>query len=457
MAVLDFAVSNEKGKIAGGMNRTPSGERVHIAFFGRRNVGKSSLMNAFTGQELSVVSQTPGTTTDAVYKAMELLPLGPVVLIDTPGLDDTGELGEKRVQKAEQAMRKTDIAIVVADGTVPLCKAERELISEFEKREIPWLLVFNKEDLTEKLPGKTGDDAKILRVSAKTGFHIRELKERVAAMLPGEAAERPLIGDLLKTGDTVVLVVPIDAGAPKGRLILPQQQVIRGILEAGAFAFVCRDTELKAALGKLASPPRLVVTDSQAFDKVNHILPASVPLTSFSILMARYKGDLDLLVEGAAAVERLKDGDRVLICEGCTHHRQCEDIGTVKLPGMIRRYMMSGTKPDRCISGGGEGSRSLQCEGGQNVCGQADAGSPEFSFVSGTEFPTDVSSYKMVVHCGGCMLNRREMRYRLERCREQGVPVTNYGVLIAYLNGILERVMGIFLYEDESHLQSSNQ
>ena len=444
MAVLDFAVSNEKGKIAGGMNRTPSGERVHIAFFGRRNVGKSSLMNAFTGQELSVVSQTPGTTTDAVYKAMELLPLGPVVLIDTPGLDDTGELGEKRVQKAEQAMRKTDIAIVVADGTVPLCKAERELISEFEKREIPWLLVFNKEDLTEKLPGKTGDDAKILRVSAKTGFHIRELKERVAAMLPGEAAERPLIGDLLKTGDTVVLVVPIDAGAPKGRLILPQQQVIRGILEAEAFAFVCRDTELKAALGKLASPPRLVVTDSQAFDKVNHILPASVPLTSFSILMARYKGDLDLLVEGAAAVERLKDGDRVLICEGCTHHRQCEDIGTVKLPGMIRRYMMSGTKPDRCISGGGEGSRSLQCEGGQNVCGQADAGSPEFSFVSGTEFPTDVSSYKMVVHCGGCMLNRREMRYRLERCRKQGVPVTNYGVLIAYLNGILERVMGIF-------------
>lgn len=439
MAALDFAVSDEKEKIVGGMNRTPSGERVYIAFFGRRNVGKSSLMNAFIGQELSVVSQTPGTTTDAVYKAMELLPLGPVVLIDTPGLDDTGELGEKRVRKAEQAMRKTDIAVVVADGTVPLCEAERELISEFERREIPWLLVFNKEDLTEKLPGKTGNDAKILRVSAKTGFHIRELKERVAAMLPGEAAERPLIGDLLSAGDTVVLVVPIDAGAPKGRLILPQQQVIRGILEAGAFAFVCRDTELKEALQKLVPPPRLVVTDSQVFDKVNRILPASVPLTSFSILMARYKGDLDLLAEGAAAVEGLKDGDRVLICEGCTHRRQCEDIGTVKLPGMIRRYMMSGMKPDRCISGGGEESRSLQYEGGQ-----ADAGSPEFSFVSGTEFPTDVSSYKMVVHCGGCMLNRREMRYRLERCREQGVPVTNYGVLIAYLNGILERVMGIF-------------
>lgn len=428
----------------GDMNRTPAGERVHITFFGRRNVGKSSLMNAFTGQELSVVSQTPGTTTDAVYKAMELLPLGPVVLIDTPGFDDTGELGEKRVQKAEQAMRKTDIAIVVADGTVPLCQAERELIREFEKREIPWLLVFNKEDLTEKLPGKTGDDAKILRVSAKTGFHIRELKERVAAMLPGEEAERPLIGDLLSAGDMVVLVVPIDAGAPKGRLILPQQQVIRGVLEAGAFACVCRDTELKEALGKLTSPPGLVVTDSQVFDKVNRILPASVPLTSFSVLMARYKGDLDLLAEGAAAVEGLKDGDRVLICEGCTHHRQCEDIGTVKLPGMIRKYMMSETKPERCISGGGEESQSLRCEGGQNVCGQADAGSPEFSFVSGTEFPTDVSFYKMVVHCGGCMLNKREMRYRLERCRKQGVPVTNYGVLIAYLNGILERVMGSF-------------
>lgn len=434
----------------GGMNRTPSGERVHITFFGRRNVGKSSLMNAFTGQELSVVSKTPGTTTDAVYKAMELLPLGPVVLIDTPGLDDTGELGEKRVQKAAQVMRKTDIAIVVADGTVPLDETERELIAELKRREIPWLLVYNKEDLADEL---WEDDRascteklseKALRVSAATGYHIRELKERVAAMLPGSDVERPLIGDLLSAGDTVVLVVPLDAGAPKGRLILPQQQVIRGILEAGAFAFVCRDTELEAALGKLASPPRLVVTDSQVFDKVNRILPTSVPLTSFSILMARYKGDLDLLAEGAAAVKELKDGDRVLICEGCTHHRQCEDIGTVKLPGMIRRYMMSGTKSDHCISGGDEGSQSLQCEGRQNICGQTDVGSPEFSFISGTEFPTDVSSYKMVVHCGGCMLNRREMRYRLERCREQGVPVTNYGVLIAHLNGILERALGIF-------------
>ena len=407
----------------GSMNQTPAGERVHIAFFGRRNVGKSSLMNAFTGQELSVVSPVEGTTTDAVYKAMELLPLGPVVLIDTPGLDDSGELGEKRVRKALEVMRKTDIAIVVADGTVPLGEAERELIPEFERKGIPWLLVYNKEDLAEKvsadeetvLPEKGMAGERTLRVSAKTGFHIRELKERVAALVPGDV-EKPLIGDLLSEGDTVVLVVPLDAGAPKGRLILPQQQVIRGVLEAGASALVCRDSELEKTLQKLVSPPRLVVTDSQVFDRVGRIVPESVLLTSFSILMARYKGDLAQLAEGAKAVERLGDGDRVLICEGCTHHRQCEDIGTVKIPNLIRRY--TGNK--------------------QSVC------EPEFSFTSGTEFPTDVSSYKLVVHCGGCMLNRREMQYRLERCREQGVPVTNYGVLIACLTGILDRAVGIF-------------
>ncbi|MEY8523889.1 [FeFe] hydrogenase H-cluster maturation GTPase HydF [Lachnospiraceae bacterium 38-10] len=406
------------------MNQTPAGERVHIAFFGRRNVGKSSLMNAFTGQDLSVVSPVEGTTTDAVYKAMELWPLGPVVLIDTPGLDDTGELGEKRVQKAKQVMRKADIAIVVAEAASPPQAAERKLILEFERKGIPWLLVYNKEDLARELPAEQKedlpergmDDKRTLRVSAKTGFHIRELKERVAALLPGETVEKPLIGDLLSRGDTVVLVVPIDAGAPKGRLILPQQQVIRGVLEAGASALVCRDSELEETLQKLVSPPRLVVTDSQVFDRVGRIVPESVPLTSFSILMARYKGDLAQLAEGAKAVERLGDGDRVLICEGCTHHRQCEDIGTVKIPNLIRRY--TGNQ--------------------QNVC------EPEFSFTSGTEFPTDVSSYKLVVHCGGCMLNRREMQYRLERCREQGVPVTNYGVLIARLNGILERAVGIF-------------
>lgn len=408
----------------GSMNQTPAGERVHIAFFGRRNVGKSSLMNAFTGQDLSVVSPVEGTTTDAVYKAMELWPLGPVVLIDTPGLDDTGELGEKRVQKAKQVMQKADIAIVVAEAASPPRAAERKLISEFERKGIPWLLVYNKEDLARELPAEQKedlpergmDDKRTLRVSAKTGFHIRELKERVAALLPGETVEKPLIGDLLSRGDAVVLVVPIDAGAPKGRLILPQQQVIRGVLEAGASALVCRDSELEETLQKLVSPPRLVVTDSQVFDRVGRIVPESVPLTSFSILMARYKGDLAQFAEGAKAVERLGDGDRVLICEGCTHHRQCEDIGTVKIPNLIRRY--TGNQ--------------------QNVC------EPEFSFTSGTEFPTDVSSYKLVVHCGGCMLNRREMQYRLERCREQGVPVTNYGVLIACLNGILDRAVGIF-------------
>ncbi len=456
--------------MVGGMNQTPAGERVHIAFFGRRNVGKSSLMNAFTGQDLSVVSPVEGTTTDAVYKAMELLPLGPVVLIDTPGLDDTGELGEKRVQKAEQVMRKADIAVVVAEAGAPLNETERKLIDEFERREIPWLLVYNKEDLAEKLasdgkedssektpmggeaditeklpaedktdlPEKGIDDKRILRVSAKTGFHIRELKERVAALLPGEAAEKPLVGDLLSPGDTVVLVVPIDAGAPKGRLILPQQQVIRGVLEAGASALVCRDSELEGMLQKLVSPPGLVITDSQVFDRVNRIVPDSVPLTSFSILMARYKGDLALLAEGAAAVERLRDGDRVLICEGCTHHRQCEDIGTVKIPNLIRRYLNRRSEAGCGRAGGDMEAQCLQWGCEQGVCG------PAFTFTSGTEFPTDVSSYKLVVHCGGCMLNRREMQYRLERCREQGVPVTNYGVLIAYLNGILERAVRIF-------------
>lgn len=451
-------------------SQTPVGERVHIAFFGRRNVGKSSLMNAFTGQDLSVVSPVEGTTTDAVYKAMELLPLGPVVLIDTPGLDDTGELGEKRVQKAEQVMRKADIAVVVAEAAAPLGESERKLISEFERREIPWLLVYNKEDLaegfsadkkedssekapmggeadiTEKLPAENKmdlpekgiDDKRILRVSAKTGFHIRELKERVAALLPGETAQKPLIGDLLSQGDTVVLVVPIDAGAPKGRLILPQQQVIRGVLEAGASALVCRDSELEETLQKLTSLPRLVVTDSQVFDKVNRIVPDSVPLTSFSILMARYKGDLAQLVEGASALERLGDGDRVLICEGCTHHRQCEDIGTVKIPNLIRRYLNRRSEAGGSRAGGDIEAQCLQWRRGQSVC------EPAFTFTSGTEFPTDVSSYKLVVHCGGCMLNRREMQYRLERCREQGVPVTNYGVLIAYLNGILGRAVEVF-------------
>lgn len=387
------------------MNQTPTGERTHIAFFGRRNAGKSSLMNAFTGQELSIVSPSKGTTTDAVYKAMELLPLGPVVLIDTPGLDDAGELGEKRIGKAKEVMRKTDLAIIVADACEPLGELEKELLAEFEKRKIPCLLVFNKADLLQKTPEGEGNAP--LYVSAKTGLHITELKERTAALFPKEKERSPIDG-FVQAGDTVILVVPIDKSAPKGRLILPQQQVIRGILDIGALGFVCRETELAEALKKLAAPPSLVITDSQVFGKVDAILPESVPLTSFSILMANYKGDISLLAEGAAAVDHLKDGDHVLICEGCTHHRQCEDIGTVKLPNLIRRH----TKKELT-----------------------------FSFASGVEFPEDVSSCRLVVHCGGCMLNRREMLYRLECCREQGVPVTNYGVLLAYLNGILKRVV----------------
>lgn len=402
------------------MTHTPTGERVHIAFFGRRNAGKSSLMNAFTGQELSVVSPSGGTTTDAVNKAMELLPLGPVVLIDTPGLDDQGELGEKRVGKAREVMRKADIAVIVADAREPLGDLERELLSSFEKRNIPCLVAYNKADLCQELPEmagglthradapETGGNA--LYVSAKTGLHIHELKERVAAMLPKEE-ERTLVGDLVEAGDVAVLVVPVDSGAPKGRLILPQQQALRGLLDKGAAGVVCRDTELRETLGKLSAPPKLVITDSQVFGKVSEIVPDSVPLTSFSILMARYKGDLPLLAAGVKAVEELRDGDKVLICEGCTHHRQCEDIGTVKIPNMIRRY----TKTE-----------------------------PSFSFTSGVDFPTDVSCYKLVIHCGGCMLNRKEMLYRLDRCREQGVPVVNYGVLLAYLNGIFGRATAVF-------------
>lgn len=386
------------------MNQTPSGERMHIAFFGRRNAGKSSLMNAFIGQELSVVSPVMGTTTDAVYKAMELLPLGPVVLIDTPGLDDTGELGEKRIRKTKEVMRKTDIAVLVAEAGKFLGEMEKELLSLFERKKMPCLIVYNKADLLSEIPKNSENE---LWVSAKTGLHIRELKERVAALFPHEKETSPVDG-FVQAGDTVVLVVPIDKSAPKGRLILPQQQVIRGILDAGAVSLVCRETELAEALQKLAAPPSLVITDSQVFGKVNEILQKSVPLTSFSILMACYKGDISLLTNGAAAIEDLKDGDHVLICEGCTHHRQCEDIGTVKLPKMIRNH----TKKELM-----------------------------FSFTSGGEFPEDLSPYKMVVHCGGCMLNRREILYRLECCKEQSVPVTNYGVLLAYLNGILERVM----------------
>lgn len=391
-----------------GMNQTPSGERIHIAFFGRRNAGKSSLVNAFTGQDIAIVSDVKGTTTDPVYKAMELLPLGPVQIIDTPGMDDVGALGALRVRRTRQVLNKTDLAILVADAAAPLDPVDQELLDLIRAKQIPYIIARSKADLLDDLPSPEDNS---LYVSALTGLNIHELKELAAKAASKEEAPRPLVADLLAPGDVVVLVVPIDKAAPKGRLILPQQQTIRDILEAGASALVCRDTELTETLDKLKNPPKLVITDSQVFGKVSKMVSKEIPLTSFSILMARYKGDLPLEVSGAKAVESLKDGDKVLISEGCTHHRQCDDIGTVKLPNWIRKY-----------------------------CGCK----PEFCFTSGTQFPEDVSQYKMVVHCGGCMLNAREMRYRLACCADQGIPVTNYGILIAYLNGILPRTVEPF-------------
>ena len=390
------------------LNATPSGERVHIAFFGRRNAGKSSLVNAFTGQDLAIVSDVKGTTTDPVSKAMELLPLGPVQIIDTPGLDDEGELGTLRVQRTKLVLRKTDLAILVADATAPLGETEQALLDLCRARNIPWILVRSKADLLEAIP-EAGADT--IYVSAKTGYHIHELKELAARLALGTENRRPLVSDLLQPGDTAVLVVPIDKAAPKGRLILPQQQVIRDALEAGAAALVCRETELAAALQGLNAPPKLVVTDSQVFGKVAQIVPESVPLTSFSILMARCKGDLALTVAGAAAVRNLKDGDRVLIAEGCTHHRQCEDIGTVKIP----RWLAEST------------GRTLQ-----------------YDFCSGVEFPENLSPYALVVHCGGCTLNPKEMAARQRLAVDQAVPITNYGVLIAAVHGILPRTLQPF-------------
>ena len=390
------------------LNQTPSGERVHIAFFGRRNVGKSSLVNAFTGQEIAIVSDVKGTTTDPVTKAMELLPMGPVQIIDTPGIDDVGDLGEMRVRRTKQVLNKTDLAILVADATAPLGEVENDLIASFKDKNIPYILVYNKADLLDSVPDAQ-DNA--IWVSAQTKFNIHELKELAARTAVRDEPKQPLVADLLSPEDTVVLVVPIDKAAPKGRLILPQQQTIRDILEAGANALVCRDSELTATLGKLSDKPRMVITDSQVFGAVSKIVPKDIPLTSFSILMARYKGNLPQAVAGAVAVDSLKAGDKVLIAEGCTHHRQCDDIGSVKIPNWIRKH--TGIEP-------------------------------EFCFTSGTQFPDDVSEYKMVIHCGGCMLNEREVRYRLRCCEDQGVPVTNYGILIAYLNGILKRTVEPF-------------
>ena len=390
------------------LNATPSGERVHIAFFGRRNAGKSSLVNAFTGQSLAIVSDVKGTTTDPVSKAMELLPLGPVQIIDTPGIDDVGELGALRVEKTKQVLRKTDLAIVVLDATAPMDQADQALLALIKARELPHILAFNKADLLETVPECQENT---IYVSAKTGYHIHELKELAASLAQAAAQERPLVRDLLDPGDTAVLVVPIDKSAPKGRLILPQQQVIRDVLEAGASALVCRDTELSQTLAALAAPPKIVITDSQVFGKVDKLVPPAVPLTSFSILMARYKGDLPLTVAGVATLKTLREGEKVLIAEGCTHHRQCEDIGTVKIPKWLEGY--TGKKF-------------------------------QYAFTSGGEFPEDLSSYALVIHCGGCTLNPKEMAARQRLAKEQQVPITNYGVLIAALHGILPRALAPF-------------
>ena len=386
------------------LNQTPASERIHIGFFGRRNAGKSSVMNAVTGQNLAVVSDVKGTTTDPVYKTMELLPLGPVMVIDTPGIDDEGELGKLRVMKSRQVLNKTDIAILVVDGSEGMQKEDLEMKELFEKKKIPYLVVFNKSDLATKEFG-SGSEANEMNVSALTGEGIFELKEKIASMKKSEE-ERDLLEGLVKPGDMVILVTPIDKAAPKGRLILPQQMTIRALLDHGCMTMVVRDTELADALGKLEKKPDLVITDSQAFGKVSKIVPNEIPLTSFSILMARYKGDLEQVVEGVSMLDHIEDGDKILISEGCTHHRQCNDIGTVKLPGWIQEY----TKKQI-----------------------------EFCFTSGTEFPEDLSEYKMIVHCGACMLNEREMKYRQAWAKDQKIAMTNYGILIAHVHGILKR------------------
>ena len=425
------------------LNSTPSAERVHIGIFGRRNAGKSSLLNALTGQSMAIVSDVKGTTTDPVSKAMELLPLGPVVLFDTPGIDDEGELGALRVKKSFQVLNKTDVAVLVIDAGTGLTPQDEALLERIRDKGIPCLAAVNQSDLAGKertgeclrrvrekmeelglairdsreegdnggdgagqVPGNPAPGRAVLDVSAATGEHIHEMKELLARMVPEENQGRRLVGDLLEKGDFVLLVVPIDKAAPKGRLILPQQQTIRDILEAGAAAIVVRDTELSETLSRLSGKIRLVITDSQAFGRVGKLVPEKIPLTSFSILFARYKGELEALLAGIRAVETLKDGDTVLISEGCTHHRQCNDIGTVKIPGWLTEYT----------------GKKLR-----------------FRFTSGGEFPEDLSGFALIVHCGGCTLNAREMRYRIACAGDAGVPITNYGMLIAHTKGLLER------------------
>lgn len=394
------------------MNQTPSSERVHIGFFGRRNAGKSSVLNAVTGQDLAVVSDVKGTTTDPVQKSMELLPLGPVVVIDTPGIDDEGELGALRVKKSYQVLNKSDAAVLVVDASLGLCEEDFAFIEHIQKKQIPYAVAFNKSDLAPS--ASLAKDLQYLKehqidfVSVSTAdlSGIDTLKEKIATLAKTEDTKLRIVADLIHPSDFVVLVVPIDKAAPKGRLILPQQQTIRDILEADATAIVVKEYELRDTLAHLGKKPRLVITDSQVFAKVSADTPADIMLTSFSILFARYKGNLPALIKGVTALEQIEDGDKILVSEGCTHHRQCDDIGSVKLPRWIRQY--TGKEP-------------------------------EFIFSSGTEFPADLSPYKMIVHCGGCMLNEREMKYRLACAKDQNIPMTNYGILIAYIQGILKR------------------
>ena len=411
-----------------GLNSTPSANRVHIGFFGKRNAGKSSVVNAVTGQELAVVSDTKGTTTDPVYKSMELLPIGPVMIIDTPGFDDEGALGELRVRKTKQVLNKTDIAVLVVDATEGKKQCDEELIRIFKEKEIPYIIVNNKADLlsdeiSEKVcQNKVSEQRKAEQnallssgqeqyVSALTGAGIYELKECIGKLTPNEDMTLKIVGDLLHPGDFVVLVVPIDSAAPKGRLILPQQQTIRDVLEANAAAIVVKESELKQTLEQLGRSPAMVITDSQVFEQVSGVVSEEIPLTSFSILMARYKGYLETAVNGVAAIDHLKDGDKILISEGCTHHRQCDDIGTVKIPRWLKQHT----------------GKELIIETS-----------------SGTEFPEDLTSYALVIHCGGCMLNEREVKYRMKCAEDQKVPFTNYGIAIAQMKGILKRSIELF-------------
>ena len=389
------------------LNSTPNADRVHIGIFGRRNAGKSSIINAITGQQLAIVSDIEGTTTDPVSKAMELLPLGPVVIIDTPGLDDSGALGEMRIKKTYQVLNKTDIALLVVDSCVGMTDSDFAILEKIREKKIPCLTVFNKSDIS----GMSVNTENEISVSTVTMENIHELKERIARIVPQNIMEYPVIADKVKSGDCVVMVVPIDKAAPKGRIILPQQNTLRELLDSGCTAVVCRDSELEHTLDTMSEPPRFVITDSQVFGRVSKIVPENICLTSFSILFARHKGNIFELVKGVKKLDTLSDNDVVLISEGCTHHRQCGDIGTVKLPAWIRKYT------------------------GKNI---------RFEFTSGTEFPAELSKYSMIIHCGGCMLNEREMKYRIKCAADANIPITNYGMTIAYVNGILKKSLEIF-------------